>query len=70
VATQARQSQLYWSIPLLVLIALSGIAFSPAAHAADIEPSDYTLLTGDRFFLLTESSFGSGDIATVRLGNR
>ena len=43
------------------------IALNPAAHAADIEPSDYALLTGDRFFLLTESSFGSGDIATVRL---
>jgi hypothetical protein len=36
-------------------------------RAADIEPSGYRPLTGDRFFLLTESSFGSGEIATVRL---
>ena len=61
-ATQTRQSQFYWPVPFLFLIALS-----LAAHAADIEPSGYRPLTGDRFFLLTESSFGSGEIAKVRL---
>lgn len=66
-ATQTRQSQFYWSVPFLFLIALSVIALSLAAHAADIEPSGYRPLTGDRFFLLTESSFGSGEIAQVRL---
>ena len=68
-ATHNRQSQFYRSLSFwfssLTLLVTSLVGFS--ARAADIDPSGYKLFNGDRFFLLTDATFGSGETAKVRL---
>jgi len=43
------------------------VILSLNAYAGDIDPSGYQPLEGNQFFLLTDSSFTSGEQATVRL---
>ena len=57
----------------LTLAALLALAPLPQAHAAGTPPgpmplaNDYTPFAGEPFFLLSDATFGSADVATVRL---
>ena len=51
---------------LLALLALVGL-FMTAAMAAPPQPSGYTPFKGDPFFLLSDATYGSNDMARVRL---
>ncbi|MFH1726061.1 MAG: MG2 domain-containing protein [Elusimicrobiota bacterium] len=63
-ATRNRQSKLCRRLSLLVSVALG---LSGGLSAGDLSPSRYSLFTGGRFFLLTDSSFSSREEAVVRL---
>ena len=61
-ATTTRQSQLCRYLSFFVLVALI-----TGARAGDIDPSGYERATGDKFFLVAETPFGSDESAVVRL---
>ena len=63
-ATKNRQSQFYRSLSLVVPLLISAVA---PALPGDIDPSRYTPFQGDRFYLLSETTFSSGEAAWVRL---
>ncbi|SFH41766.1 alpha-2-macroglobulin [Pseudomonas sp. NFACC45] len=61
--TGARMLRLCSKLPLLFALLLA-----PIVHAEDtVEPSGYTPLAGESFFLLADSSFASDEQAMVRL---
>lgn len=61
--TGARMLRLCSKLPLLLALLLA-----PIVHAEDtVQPSGYTPLAGESFFLLADSSFASDEQAMVRL---
>lgn len=63
-AAQNRKPKFYWGVSLVVFVAI--ISAFPL-YAGDIDPSRYAPFPGDKFFLLSESTFGSDEEALVRL---
>ncbi|WP_236032478.1 alpha-2-macroglobulin family protein [Pseudomonas schmalbachii] len=70
--TRRIQSQLYRhlsiGLPLpLILLLLALLPFAGARAEDSVEPSNYTPMAGESFFLLADSSFASDEVAQVRL---
>lgn len=63
-AAQGRQPQFYWFFSFSVLVV--SILVSLVGSAGDIDPSGYGLFSGDKFFILADSSFSSKEISKVR----
>ncbi|MCX6116115.1 MAG: MG2 domain-containing protein [Proteobacteria bacterium] len=64
-ATTGRQSKFYWNLSFLIFSILISNNHR-LAFAADIDPSKYQLAKGSSFYLLTDSSFSSQNVAKVR----
>jgi alpha-2-macroglobulin len=66
VATRTRQSELPRRFSAALLVALTALAAGAPARAGD-DPSGYTPLAGEPFFLLSDKTYGGLDPAFVRL---
>jgi uncharacterized protein YfaS (alpha-2-macroglobulin family) len=72
-ASHSRQSKFHWHLSFGIFAALI-LCLSPVTWAEpgdkpqpEGEPSGYSLYRGEPFFLLSDTSYGSGDEARVRL---
>ncbi len=63
-AANYRQPKFYWFFSFSILVA--SVFVSLTGSAGDIDPSGYRLFSGDKFFILADTSFSSRDIAKVR----
>ena len=63
-ATNTKKSKLYWNIQAWILVTLISIG---NANAEDLYPSKFESFIGDKFFLLTDTTFGPNEEARVRL---
>ncbi|NTV93976.1 MAG: alpha-2-macroglobulin family protein [Thiobacillus sp.] len=67
-ATRTGKLELYRRVSIGLLVALTALsAVTPARAVPEIPRSNFTLLKGEPFFLLSDKSFGSRETALVRL---
>ncbi|MBY0416210.1 MAG: hypothetical protein K2Q18_18700, partial [Bdellovibrionales bacterium] len=58
-----RKSQFYWYLSIFIF---SSLVFANLALAQETASSDYSVYSGDKFFILSESAFTSNEMATIR----
>jgi uncharacterized protein YfaS (alpha-2-macroglobulin family) len=62
-ATKKRKSQLYWYLSIFIF---SSLVVTQLVSAQETASSNYSVHSGDKFFILSESAFTSTETATIR----